>query len=86
VNDVDPADEISLYPNPTQDRVTIRLNTNSSGHIKLFDSAGKKLFESEAKNQIENIQIDLSKYKAGMYKLVFVTNKGKLIQRSIIKN
>ena len=35
--------EIVLYPNPTEDFVYLRYNTNQSCRIELFDITGRKL-------------------------------------------
>lgn len=54
----------SIYPNPAQDQLTIRLNDNSSHQIEIFDMLGKKIYSST----IQNVgQVDVSSFNAGTY-------------------
>lgn len=71
-----------VYPNPTTDRVTLKLNGEKT-QISLEDLWGKTLFTTQTK-EIEPI-IDLSNFPEGMY-LIKTAQKGKTRTTKIIKN
>jgi len=69
---------ISIYPNPTNDKLTIDYSGDFS--LKLFDLDGKMLMKNENLRQI-----DLSEMKPGVYFIEMETENGKL-RNKIIKN
>ncbi len=59
---------ITLYPNPTSDRLFIRLSegaSNNISHISITDNIGKLLWQSS--QAIQNSSIDISHYAEGLY-------------------
>ncbi len=60
--------EVSIYPNPTQDRVFIRVESGAfevSYSVSLSTSSGVKLYERRMSRDLESI--DLSEQAAGVY-------------------
>ena len=79
------ADSFALYPNPASDEIYINFNqyNEKSNQIKVYNYAGKLLFETQTTNTI--IKIDISDYIAGQYKIT-VSNENITTERSVIKN
>lgn len=74
--------EISLYPNPANDYVTIESNYSISS-IQIFDISGK-LMETYRTDKKSN-KINISKYNKGIYILVSNMN-GKAIANKLVIN
>ncbi len=70
---------IKIFPNPTNDIVTISSSLENITSVEVWDMLGRKLL-----TQI-NTQLDLSSYQKGTYLLIIKTDKQQLTQR-IIKN
>lgn len=60
-----PLDEISVFPNPAIDEITLNLQGLNEVSIKLFDPTGKLIYQKEIKNPVTHvISIDQPK---GLY-------------------
>ena len=57
---------VSVYPNPTSDRVKLLLNNLEKATISLFSLEGVLLQTMNVTNT-KNVNIDLSNYAEGMY-------------------
>lgn len=76
--------EFDIYPNPTKDFINIK-SALEINKIQLFDIRGKLLFMKEyQKTYQEQITIDLSYLKGGVYYLHLITSEG-IAARKIIK-
>lgn len=64
---------ISLYPNPVEDLLNIKVAVNESGKIHLSDIAGNKIMERKfnAHNAPESLSLNVNNLPAGMYLLTF---------------
>ncbi len=81
-------ESLSIYPNPTNDFVTVTFNkTKSTAHYTLFDIEGKVLVSKELNGSaVKNAeQIDLSLLANGVYILQLRTD-GITTNKKIIKN
>jgi len=78
---IDENTRISIYPNPTPDKVFIQAELGVK--IQLFDIDGKLLSEKEALSN-ETV-FDLSAYAKGMYLLKVTTNK-QVVSQQVMKN
>ncbi len=80
---------VRLYPNPSNDNITITYNSSISGTVQLniFDITGKKLFtktmQAVAGNNV--LQLDLSMLTAGVYNLQMVNGIVKTETRFLIE-
>ncbi|MEA3496197.1 MAG: T9SS type A sorting domain-containing protein [Bacteroidota bacterium] len=78
---------VKLYPNPATDKVTIRLNTNSSENfcLNIFDIAGKQVLAKEFKDANTKAQtIDLKEFKSGLYLFQIVAGSKVITKKLII--
>ncbi|WP_068473317.1 glycoside hydrolase family 9 protein [Saccharicrinis aurantiacus] len=75
--------DITIFPNPTSDAVTIS-NLPDATSILIFDVSGNKLFEENV-NAKPTHRLDLSQYKAGSYIIKFQNNDVQLKDYIIIK-
>ena len=80
--------DLSVYPNPADDRVYIRLNQNLSkvNTIEICDMLGKKA-KAQYNFSYENngISLDVSSLPAGMYMLSVIVDGQRLSKKMIIK-
>jgi phosphatidylserine/phosphatidylglycerophosphate/cardiolipin synthase-like enzyme len=71
-----PIQELSLYPNPTQDIVTIKTKNSSSLDnvtVKIYDALGKNIREKQYNNLIEET-LSLEDQAAGLYFVTLQSN------------
>ena len=78
---------ISLYPNPTTDKLKIAI-TNSEvneGTIRLYNHVGQVLFEKKINvlGGQANEEFDLIALTAGIYSLSFQTEKSNFVQKVV---
>ncbi|WP_028888834.1 FG-GAP repeat domain-containing protein [Tenacibaculum ovolyticum] len=74
---------INISPNPTKDKIIVKLNERSSGKIQVLDRAGNIVIETTVKQTLTK-QVDLSKLRPGLY-VVNIILKDKIITKKIIK-
>ncbi len=69
LNEVDDTGDILLYPNPCQDRFTIRqaLPGNESFRLEIFTIDGRKLLSQQFSSNQAETEIDVSLLKTGIY-------------------
>ncbi len=75
--------DIIIYPNPTNDMITIATNVQAS--IDVYDITGKlviRVKEDQLKSKIN--QLDVSQLASGLYNFV-ITYNGKSINKKVIK-
>jgi len=69
------AEEISVFPNPANQFITITTNHQMAGKgYFLADALGNIVYRGILTN--ENNPIDISNFKNGLYYLIFPENKG----------
>jgi len=73
---------ISVFPNPSDGRFTVRTETQSDYQIRVYDLAGKLLINKNPKNQME--KIDLFDHPGGVY-LMEVIAEDKRFFRKLVK-
>lgn len=84
-NDNEKENQISIYPNPVEDIVYIKINKSAvSPEFVLYNNLGEKIksIKTEYKNEIS---IDLSELKEGMYILQFINSEGITRYSNLIK-
>jgi hypothetical protein len=71
--------QVTLFPNPTKNTVTIKVSTTESSSvvIYLYDFFGKVLYRREHSGT--DIQLDLSAYAAGMYLLKLESGEKEIL-------
>ena len=89
INEPEIDDLIKIYPNPTKDKINIEFtdNANKVEKLSIFNSLGEMIYAKEGKElNVKIIEIDLSKYKTGIYYLNLKTAAGTLSKKiSIVK-
>ena len=72
-------DNVSIYPNPTQQELTVALsnaNTNALNTLQVFDITGKLCFKQTYTNLTDKATINVALWPAGIYILEANTDKG----------
>lgn len=85
INDISD-DIISVFPNPTKEDITIRINQSTSriNEINIFNILGQPIFNKSLNETGETmLKIDLSEYSEGIYILNLIHNSGKIHTRRI---
>jgi hypothetical protein len=78
--------QISLYPNPAEDYLNIKLSqTKFTGELFVLDAYGKLIRKIEIQAHTELIQLLLNSYKPGMYIIQYKNEKGLLTTEKFIK-
>lgn len=73
--------EIKVYPNPTNNYITIDgISSEELKTITVIDVNGKKVSAV-----LNNNQIDISGLPSGIYMLRIVTNEGTVLNEKIVK-
>ncbi len=79
IEDIDPFEEVKIYPNPTTGLFTIEMNNNLSGElvVDLFTQNGSKVVNLKFDKTTEHFsaQIDLSGQSKGMYLINLTIDK-----------
>lgn len=80
-NDLNKDLRVSLYPNPTQDLLTIKLESDAKMEsIVVYNILGQMVKSEKVKNEKEH-SISLSNLSNGLYQVKIVTNKGNVTQK-----
>jgi Secretion system C-terminal sorting domain len=82
--------EITVFPNPTPDILSIQYNILQAGKmtVQLYDATGKRIIVDEVTiNSFNTKKYDISKYADGMYVLLlqYVSNDGATIKKGKYK-
>ncbi|NPA45067.1 MAG: T9SS type A sorting domain-containing protein, partial [Chlorobi bacterium] len=64
INDLDKND-ISFYPNPVSDILTIKNNSQENYEIEIFDVSGKLFYNTTSKST--TFKLNISNYPKGIY-------------------
>ncbi|SFB09416.1 Por secretion system C-terminal sorting domain-containing protein [Flavobacterium swingsii] len=76
---------VVVYPNPTNELVTISSENAMIRSMIISSMEGKTVYESNIINA-KSHQLNISNYKVGMYMLVVKTADGKITYQKLIKN
>lgn len=91
INTANTLNELSIYPNPTNDKATISLvsSTNENLHYTLFDAQGKLIEQQElhVTAGITALQIDVQKLQLsnGVYFIKFALNGKESVRKLIVE-
>ena len=82
---------LNISPNPFNGKVSIKFNKdflkNTEYNISIFNSLGKQVIEISKSNfeSANQFEIDLSKYKSGIYFLIIKQNQKNIYTKKLIK-
>ncbi len=71
---------VTVWPNPSQGIVQIKMQSGSTGHYKLYSSTGSLVLAGELSN---STALDLSKVEKGLY-ILRVSDAGQELQKRLI--
>lgn len=84
--------KFNTFPNPTTDIFNIEFSNNlSAGNtlIEIYNSLGEKIKDvfngNLSKDEVKNLEVNLSNFVAGKYFILIVSNEKKLIKQ-VVKN
>ena len=84
VNDNDPSEELTYYPNPTTDRIQVKLGaTVNDVTINAYNALGE-LVQTETQNIIDILDYTMPKSK-GVYLIQLVYSDGKVRNLKVVK-
>jgi len=76
-----PAQQITLFPNPATNTLTISTGNLQNAQVELFDTSGRKLFQQNLTTSQQ--RIDVSGYANGLY-ICAIRANGKVVRREKI--
>lgn len=74
---------LSIFPNPTQNNFTVKLEERQSGSISVNSVDGKQLLSTDFEKQIE-VNVNVAELPSGIY-FVNINVDGKITTRKVIK-
>ena len=74
---------VNIYPNPTKGFFTITTNNHHSYSISIYDVVGKLVYQHQKETDNE-IQIDLSAVRKGIYFVSIISENERIVKRLII--
>lgn len=79
--------EISVYPNPVVNELTIELNGDSKQDISysIIDVVGKTVLTGTTVNNSSIIKLDISSFKKGVYFINFSDKQENVVQKIVIE-
>jgi len=86
IDELDNAKQITIYPNPAKDKVTIEGEEGVvMEHITIYNVVGQKVYDGKA-NSAEMHSMEVSQFASGMYTVRIETQNGVMIKKfEIIK-
>lgn len=76
------ADQIELYPNPTQGRVILELNQLEVASLRVVDATGRTVIDRKGCTGV--CELDLSETGSGMYHIIMITTDGKQVIKPVV--
>jgi hypothetical protein len=74
---------LSAYPNPSSEILTVSLNNNAEGYLKITDVLGKVILEEKISG---TKKINVEEFKNGVYILNLTSNGTKTSKRIVVKH
>ena len=84
VNEFD-IEELSLYPNPASDKVSIKWNGSEDVGLRIYNATGRIVFYGKKVNLKSGYTIDVSAFSAGAYFVKLNTSVGEMTKKLILK-
>lgn len=85
IREFDAQSDISLYPNPAKNEVSVHVNSDSRERstIQLVDLSGRIIYQANNLNLAENMmhQIDISNFGKGIYLVEVISTEGKAVKK-----
>lgn len=80
------SNSFSLFPNPANNEVTVKLpeNRTTSSKLKLLRITGENILEKIIESKLEQFSLDLSDINEGIYLLSIENEDGKSVQKIVV--
>jgi len=82
INEIANEKAITVYPNPSSDKITVSFSSNEKGELQILNLSGQLIFYKEINSMRE--EIDVSKLPAGVY-LITATNATRKLENVFLK-
>jgi len=77
-------EDLVIYPNPSTDIATFKLNNGLIKTITIYSMDGRLVLQKDIKQNL--LELNTSSYKQGIYMVVVLNEKGETITKKLIKN
>jgi len=77
------ADNITLYPNPANDKLNIQSSDFAIEGIRIIDICGKVIYTSNSVSNPYSVELDVSSLSQGVYLIKIITNDRVIIKRVV---
>lgn len=77
--------DMSIYPNPVSDMVSVKFQNPENGSVQVFDVVGRNVYQVDISNTQSVYTIDTYNWNDGIYVLRFVSNQGQVLTKKFIK-
>lgn len=88
INHIKETDAVSIFPNPTTEKITVQFSQAGSFNLslKLFNGVGKTILQKEVKhNNSSTFQLDLQTLPSGIYFLELSNKNQKWVEKIVIR-
>jgi hypothetical protein len=76
--------QLSVFPNPVDDQLQVRLHLHENGRILLMDSNGRQIMEQMVPAESEQLTWQLGELPAGLYYLILESGSRVLDRQTIV--
>jgi hypothetical protein len=76
--------QLSVFPNPAQDKLTVQYDTDQPWELSLLDMYGRVVFQRTLSNT-EMAKIEMAAYPNGLYLIVVTSKKGPRLSKVVVK-
>ena len=80
-----PNHTFNVFPNPVQNWLNLEMPTLTTGHIQIYNLAGKKLLSKQITANQNYERINVHRLKAGVYFIEIRSVEGKVFRQKFIK-
>ncbi len=83
INEINKSIDISVFPNPTINHITVEVMNfqNTINNLFIYDVIGNLILEKTAHNNIASI--DVSSFPRGLYMLEVISEKGIVVKKFV---
>jgi hypothetical protein len=74
----------TMYPNPVKDNLNINFSRKGNHHIEIYNILGNKILVKDVFN-VDYLRVPFSGYQRGRYIVMYRSDNGKVITKSITK-
>jgi hypothetical protein len=78
------ATDLRVYPNPASDLITVTSNNAIISNVDIIDNTGKVVLRKSHLNK-EEVNLDLTTLKSGVYYVRLATSKGVITEQLIVQ-